>query len=157
MTNDLILLIVGVILGFGSSIGTLKYQEHNQRKKALDLLKIEVFKINKLITPFTIKDNKMISPIDGKSTNFTGISISEIPNFKIIIQIDLLLSLEDYFRESIYSISVDLESAEKHRLLAIPLLNQLYEEKELYIYGAIYFDYLTSAKEKIDKLIDRLK
>ncbi|RKR05916.1 hypothetical protein C8C83_5268 [Flavobacterium sp. 90] len=156
MTNEIILLILGVVLGFGSSIGTLKYQEYSQRRKALNLLKVEIFKIDKLITPFLIEKNKIILP-DGEIREFNGISINEIPNFKMITQLDLLLNLKDYLRESIYSISIDLEFAEKHRILAIPLLNEENRANELDVYGTIYLEYLKSAKEKIDELKNWLK
>jgi len=157
MKNDLILLIVGVILGFASSIGTLKYQEYCQRKKALKLLKIEISKIINYISPFTVKNNKVESLIEEGIKEFTGISIHEIPNFKMIMQLDLLLNLKDDFRESVYSISNDLESAEKNRLYAIPLLQQPNRAIELDLYATIYLDYLISAKEKIEKLIEKLK
>jgi len=156
MKSDLILLFVGVILGFASSVGTLKYQEYCQRKKALKLLRIEISKIINYISPFTIKNNKVKSE-NGEIAEFTGISIHEIPNFKMIMQLDLLLNLEDDFRQSVYSISNDLESAEKNRLYAIPLLQQHNKTIELDLYATIYFDYLTSAKEKIEKLIEKLK
>lgn len=157
MDKDLVLLIVGVILGFGSSIGTLKYQEYSKRIKSLKLLKIEIIKIDKLISPFASKiPNNIVHPITGETSQFNGISITEISNFKMIMQIDQFLSLKNSLRESIYSIFLDLESAEKHRVLAIPLLNQEERVSELNMFATIYLDYLISAKDKIDNLKNKI-
>ena len=151
MINDIIMLIAGVILGFGASISTIKYQELIQNKRALKICKIELFKINKLIAPFTVTDNQIKTP-DGEIIKFNGISMTETPNFRMVTQIDMFLNLNDTLRKSIYDISLDLESAENNRKLAIPLLNQENRINELFIYGTIYTDYLKSALDKIDKL-----
>jgi hypothetical protein len=151
MINDIIMLIAGVILGFGASISTIKYQELIQKKRALKICKIELFKINKLIAPFTVKDNQIKTP-DGEIIKFNGISMTETPNFRMVTQIEMFLNLNDTLRKSIYDISLDLESAENNRKLAIPLLNQENRTNELFMYGTIYTDYLKSALDKIDKL-----
>lgn len=150
------MLIAGVILGFGASIGTIKYQDFIQKRRALKICKIELFKINKLIAPFTATTHQ-IKTSKGEIIKFNGISMTETPNFKMITQIDMFLSLNDNLRESIYDISLDLESAENNRKLAIPLLNQENKASELDMYGTIYIDYLRSALGKIDKLKIDLK
>ncbi|MGV8946119.1 MAG: hypothetical protein ACOH1N_06790 [Lutibacter sp.] len=151
MINDIIMLIAGVILGFGSSIGTMEYQKYIQKNRAIKICKIELFKINKLISPFTRTTNQIKTP-SGEIINFNGISMTETPSLRMVTQIDIFLSLNDSLRNSIYDISLDLESAENYRKLAIPLLKQESRAKELDMYGTLYFDYLKSAKGKIDKL-----
>lgn len=145
------MLIAGVILGFGASISTIKYQELIQKRRALKICKIELFKINKLIAPFTVTTNQLNTP-NGEIIKFNGISMTETPNFRMVTQIDMFLNLNDTLRKSIYDISLDLESAENIRKLAIPLLDQENRANELFMYGTIYTDYLISVLEKIEKL-----
>ncbi len=151
MTKDVIMLIVGAILGFVASIGAIKYQEFQERKRAVNIFNIELYKIDKLLSPLVMIDNKLQLP-SGKIIPFNGISTTEIPNFKMVMQIDVFLSLNDKLRKLIYDVSLDLDSAENNRKLAISLLNQNDKGKELDMYGSIYLEYLRSAKEKIENL-----
>jgi len=150
MKKDLIMLLAGAILGFGASIGTIKYQEYNQSKRALSLFKIELYKIDKLLSPLTATNNQLQNSQTGKTIQFNGISTTEIPNFKMVTQIDVFLSLNDRLRKLIYDISLDLDCAENNRKLAIPLLNHIDRANELDMYGTIYLDCLRSAKRKLD-------
>jgi hypothetical protein len=152
MINDLIILASGTILGFGASIATIKYQEYEKRKRAFNIFNIELYKIDKLVSPFTTTNNQYTHPDTGEMIPFNGVSIIEIPNFKIAMQIDILIILNEEIRELIYNISLDLEYAERYRLLAIPLLDQIENANKLGLYSMIYLDYLKSAKVKIDDL-----
>lgn len=143
MRKEILLLIIGAIIGFAISIITIKYQEYNDRKRASKILKIELFKISKLVSPFTKVKN--------------GISMDEIPNFVMTTQIDIFLSLKDTLRTSITDISIDLEGAENNRKRASLLLNQPDKIDELNLYGKFYLDYLKSAEIKIDNLKKQLK
>jgi hypothetical protein len=156
MTEDLIMLVAGVILGFGASIGATKYQEFEQRRRAVNIFNTELYKIDKLILPF-IKTNNELQLPSGEIIPFNGISITEIPNFKMVMQIDIFLSLNYKLRKLIYDISLDLDCAENHRKLAIPLLNQMDRANELNIYAMISHDWLISAKGKMDNLKKELK
>jgi len=137
------MLIIGAIIGFIISIITIKYQELNDRKRACKILKIELFKISKLITPFVKQE--------------AGISIDVIPNFTLTTQIDIFLSLKDTLRTSVSDISIDLEGAENNRKRASDLLNQPSRINELNLYGNLYLEYLKSAEIKIDRLKTQLK
>jgi hypothetical protein len=156
MTKDLIMLIAGAILGFGASIGAIKYQEFEQRKRAVNIFNIELYKIDKFLSPLIKTDNKLQLP-SGEIIPFNGISTTEIANFKMVMQIDVFLSLNDKLRKLIYDVSLDLDCAENNRKLAIPLLNQKDKANELDMYGSIYLEYLKSAKEKIENLKKNLK
>lgn len=143
MTKDFLMLITGALIGFIISMITIKYQEYKDKKRANKICKIELFKISKLITSFV--NEKKIIPID------------EIPNFKMTIQIDIFLSLDDKLRTNVYDITTDLESAENNRKRAYPLLNQPEKINELDLYGMLYHDYLKVAQTKIEELKDKLK
>lgn len=156
--TDLIMLIAGTILGFGASIGAIKYQEFEQRKRAINIFKIELYKIGKLLLPLTKTDNMLKLP-SGEIVPFNErlISTTEIFNFKMVMQIDVFLNLNDKLRKLIYDISLDLECAESNRKLAIPHLNQKGKENILDMHGLIYFECLQSANEKIENLKKKLK
>lgn len=143
MTKDFLMLIAGALIGFIISMITIKYQEYKEKKRANKICKIELFKISKLITPF----------VNHKE----GISIDEIPNFKMTTQIDIFLNLNDKLRTNVYDITTDLENAENNRKRSYSLLNQPEKINELNLYGMLYHDYLKAAQTKIEELKDKLK
>ena len=143
MNKEIIMLIIGAIIGFVVSIITIKYQEFKDRKRASKILLIELFKISKLITPFAKQES--------------GISMDEIPNFVMSTQIDIFLSLKDTLRMSISEISIDLERAENNRKRALALLNQPNRINECKLYTHLYLDFLKSAEMKINKMKVLLK
>jgi hypothetical protein len=155
--TDLIMLISGTILGFGASIGAIKYQEFEKRKRAINILNIELYKIDKLLSSLVQTDRTLKLP-SGEIVPFNDILISttEILNFKMVMQIDVFLCLNDKLRKLIYEISLGIECAEDNRKLAIPLLKQKGKENELDMHGLMYIECLKSAKENTENLKKKL-
>lgn len=160
MKKEVILLLAGALVGFVISIitmiVTIWYQEQRERKRASKIFKIELLNISKSLIPLTAENTNLQLP-NGELQPFVGISTSEILNFKMTNQLDIFLNLEDTLRSSVYDISFDLEQAEINRKFASQLLNVPNRARELNMYGTIYFDYLKSAKTKIEKLKTKLK
>ncbi|MBF4515730.1 hypothetical protein IRZ71_05225 [Flavobacterium sp. ANB] len=152
MTNDIIMLIIGTFLGFGASIATIKYQEYDKRKRALNIFQIELYKIDKIVSAFAMADNQSVVTETNETIIFSGISTFEIPNFKMVIQIDVFLSLNKNLRQDVYDVSLDLEAAEDNRKVAISLLNLKESANLLNFHASIYIEHLKVAKIKIDKL-----
>jgi len=139
-----------IVTGDGNVVGMKNLSVDHQ--KAVAILKMELETIDNFILPaFSASDNKM-QLASGEIKEFTGISLTEIPNFKKTLEADILLSLNDSLRNSSYSLSTDLDNAEKFRKLALPLLGLKERASELDMYGTIYLGYLRAARDKIDRL-----
>jgi len=133
--RDLILVIIGVILGFLASLCTIKYQECVQRKKAIEICKLELLKINKFVKPI--------------SSSVGVISMTNIPNFSILTQSDILLYLDKDIRETIIEAIFNLENAEKTREL-------YWKDTSQVVIGESYFEWLKSTKLSLEELNNKL-
>lgn len=86
------------------------------------------------------------------------ISMTEIPNLKMVSQVEELLHLSEKRRTLVYDLTINLQNAENLRQLAVPLLNSdKGNENQLEMYGLLYTQFLKAAKETIDKLRVEMK
>jgi len=146
---DLVIpVVIGVILGAILTILITKRQNNAKHKKASIVCKMELDNISKQLAPFTMKDMH-IQNADGSTIPFNGIAVTELPNIGHRDEFD---QLKIDTRGKIDEIILLLNEAEKHRKLAIPLLNQPENNKLLNMYGTIYSEELRAAKDKIDSL-----
>jgi hypothetical protein len=137
--RDLMLVIIGVVLGFVASFCIVKYQECIQRKKAIEICRIDILKVEKFISP-------MIKAYNDSKT----VSMTNIPNFTILSQSDILFYLDNDIRKLIIDAMFDIDMAEEIRKINFSS-NDLSKEN-LQLLNNTYFEYLKDAQLKIKNI-----